>query len=51
VAEQEQINRQLADARPGAFLPNLATSLRNLARLLGEMGRGSEALQAEAIDA
>lgn len=46
------IRRTLAAARPDAFLPNLATSVNNLALRLGELGRREEALTAseEATD-
>ncbi|WP_179953313.1 tetratricopeptide repeat protein [Desulfobotulus mexicanus] len=39
-----EIYRQLAEARPEAFLPNYATSLNNLANHLSELGRREEAL-------
>ncbi len=39
------ILRQLAQARPDAFLPNLATSLNNLANMLSALGRREEALE------
>jgi hypothetical protein len=38
--------RQLAGARPDAFLPDLATSLNNLAIQLGGVGRREDALTA-----
>ncbi len=37
------IYRQLAEARPDAFLPNLATSLNNLADTLSRFNRDAEA--------
>jgi tetratricopeptide (TPR) repeat protein len=37
------IYRELAEARPDAFLPNLATSLRNLADTLSSLNRDAEA--------
>ena len=40
------IRRQLAAARPDAFLPDLAMSLNNLATFLSELGRREEALDA-----
>jgi tetratricopeptide (TPR) repeat protein len=43
-----RISRQLAQARPDAFLPDLAMSLNNLAIMLSDLGRREEALaQAE----
>jgi tetratricopeptide (TPR) repeat protein len=46
--EAVRLCRQLAQARPDAFLPNLATSLNNLANRLSALGRREEALaQAE----
>ncbi len=46
------IRRQLAKARPDAFLPYLATSLNGLGNRLSELGRREEALKAtrEAIE-
>jgi hypothetical protein len=38
-----EIRRQLADARPDAFLPALASSLNNLAKLLFVLNRNAEA--------
>ncbi|MEV0409178.1 hypothetical protein [Actinoallomurus sp. NPDC050550] len=38
--------RRLADARPDAFLPALASSLNNLSNRLGELGRREEGLEA-----
>ncbi len=38
--------RELAAARPDAFRPDLATSLNNLAILLGDLGRREDALTA-----
>ncbi|MER5399312.1 tetratricopeptide repeat protein, partial [Streptomyces sp. NPDC002599] len=51
--EAVTVYRQLADARPDAFLPDLATSLNNLSIDLGELGRREEALAAieEAVTA
>ena len=40
------IRRQLAEARPDAFLPDLATSLNNLSNRLADLGRREEALAA-----
>jgi hypothetical protein len=40
--------RELAQARPDAFLPNLATSLNNLASVLTSLGRTGEANAAQA---
>jgi tetratricopeptide (TPR) repeat protein len=50
--EALDIYRQLAKARPDAFLPDLATSLNNLGNRLSDLGRREEALQAaqEALD-
>jgi len=42
--EAMRLYRQLAEARPGAFLPKLAGALNNLALLLGEMRQRKEAL-------
>src|ERR1700716_3327180 len=44
--------RELAQTRPDAFLPDLATSLNNLSNTLGELGRREEALAAitEAVE-
>jgi hypothetical protein len=48
-----RIYRQLATTQPDAFLPNLATSLRNLGDVLATLGRVAEArkvqIEAEAI--
>ena len=44
--EAAALYRQLAEARPDAFLPDLAASLNNLAIRLGELGRRDEALAA-----
>lgn len=41
------IYRQLAEARPDAFLPDLATSLRVPAYVLNTLGRESEAMKAQ----
>ncbi|MCE9622687.1 MAG: tetratricopeptide repeat protein [Actinomycetia bacterium] len=38
--------RELAEANPAAYLPNLATSLNNLSVRLGELGRREEGLVA-----
>jgi tetratricopeptide (TPR) repeat protein len=46
--EAVRLYRQLAQARPDAFLPYLAGSLNNLATMLSDLGRREEALaQAE----
>ena len=42
--EAVRIYGQLAEARPDAFLPYLATSLNNLATMLSDLGRREEAL-------
>ena len=42
--EAVTIRRQLAEANPAAYLPDLAMSLNNLASRLGEVGRRDEAL-------
>jgi tetratricopeptide (TPR) repeat protein len=42
--EAVRIYGQLAQARPDAFLPDLAMSLNNLATALGDLGRREEAL-------
>ena len=39
-----RLYRQLAQARPDAFLPDLARSLNNLAIMLSDLGRREEAL-------
>jgi tetratricopeptide (TPR) repeat protein len=46
-------DRQLADTRPDAFLPNLARSLNNQSACLSELGRREDALAAieEAVTA
>jgi tetratricopeptide (TPR) repeat protein len=44
--EAATIRRELAAARPDAFLPDLAISLNNQAVYLGELGRREEALEA-----
>lgn len=46
IEEAVAIRRPLADARPDAFLPNLAGSLNNLSNQLSELGRQKEALAA-----
>ena len=43
----EDIYRRLAEARPDAFLPNLAGSLNNLGGDLSRIGRREEAFAAE----
>ena len=43
-----RLYRQLAQARPDAFLPNLAMSLNNLANRLSALGRREEAIEARA---
>ena len=50
--EAVDIRRRLAETRPDAFLPNLATSLNNLGLYLSELGRREEALAAsqEGVD-
>ena len=52
ITEAVQIRRQLAAARPDAYLPDLATSLNNLSVDLGDMGRRQDALEAitEAVE-
>ena len=42
--EAVTIRRQLAEANPTTYLPGLATSVFNLARLLLELGRFQDAL-------
>jgi tetratricopeptide (TPR) repeat protein len=39
-----ELYRQLAQANPAAYLPDLATSLNNLGAMLSELGRREEAL-------
>src|SRR5215831_11371798 len=46
IEEAAGIYRQLAAARPDAFLPNLAMSLNNQSNHLGDLGRRQEALAA-----
>ena len=46
IEEATGIHRQLAAARPDAFLPDLATALNNRSRRLAELGRREEALAA-----
>jgi hypothetical protein len=41
-----QLRRQLAATRPDAFLPDLATSLNNLATFLSNLGQREAALAA-----
>ena len=48
IEEAVTIRRQLADARPDAFLPNLATSLNNLGVILSWLERNAEASAAHA---
>ncbi len=54
MASQEAVDtyRQLAAARPDAFLPDLARSLNNLGAMLSALGRREDALAAsqEAVD-
>ena len=47
-----RVGRQLAEARPDAFLPDLAMSLNNLGLMLRDLGRREDALSAtqEAVD-
>ena len=40
------IYRQLAEAQPNTFLPNVAASLNNQSRRLADLGRREEALAA-----
>jgi hypothetical protein len=42
--EAAEIRRRLAEAAPDAYLPDLASSLNNLAIRLSEVGRRAEAL-------
>ena len=44
--EAVEIYRELSDARPDAFRPNLAASLNNVANRLSDLGRHEEALEA-----
>jgi tetratricopeptide (TPR) repeat protein len=46
IGEAVTTYRQLADARPDAFLPDLAASLNNQSGCLSELGRREEALAA-----
>ena len=46
IEEAVTIHRQLAEARPDAFLPDLATSLNNQSVRLADLGRREEALAA-----
>jgi len=48
IKEAVTIRRQLAADQPGAFLPELASALSNLAHVLETLGRASEARQAQA---
>jgi hypothetical protein len=48
IEEAVAIRRQLAEARPDAFLPGLASSLNNQSNRLGELGRDRDALAATA---
>jgi tetratricopeptide (TPR) repeat protein len=50
--EAVEIYRRLAESRPDAFLPYLATSLNNLGTMLSDLGRREEALAAaqEAVE-
>ena len=43
--EAVAIRRQLAEASPGAYLPDLAASLNNMANALTDVGRRDEALE------
>jgi tetratricopeptide (TPR) repeat protein len=45
-SEAAEICRRLAETRPDAFLPNLASSLNNLGAMLSALGRREEALAA-----
>jgi tetratricopeptide (TPR) repeat protein len=44
--EAAEIHRKLAEARPEAFLPDLAGSLNNLGNRYGELGQREKALEA-----
>jgi len=44
--EAVEISRQLAQQRPDAFRPDLATSLNNLGAMLSNLGRREEAFSA-----
>jgi tetratricopeptide (TPR) repeat protein len=44
--EAVRLNQALAEARPDAFIPDLALSLNNLANRLSDLGRREEALTA-----
>ena len=46
IEEAARIYRQLAQARPDAFLPDLARSLNNQSNRLSDLGRREEALAA-----
>ena len=46
IEEAVALRRQLAEARPDAFTPDLATSLNNLSNRLGDLGRREDALAA-----
>ncbi|WP_030234056.1 tetratricopeptide repeat protein [Streptomyces sp. NRRL S-455] len=46
IEEAVTLYRELAAARPDAFLPDLASSLNNLSVWLGELGRREDALTA-----
>ncbi|QXJ23628.1 tetratricopeptide repeat protein [Actinomadura graeca] len=52
VTEAVEVYRTLAEARPDAFLPDLATSLNNQSGCLSDLGRREEALEAitEAVE-
>ncbi|MFC4068252.1 tetratricopeptide repeat protein, partial [Actinoplanes subglobosus] len=43
--EAVTIYQRLAEANPGAYLPDLAMSLNNLGAMLSELGRRDEALE------
>jgi len=45
--EAVTIRRELGEAKPDRYLPDLAISLNNLGILLAEVGRTSQALKAE----
>jgi tetratricopeptide (TPR) repeat protein len=46
IEEAVQIRRELAAARPDAFLPDLAASLNNQSNALADLGRREDALSA-----
>jgi hypothetical protein len=49
--EAVDIRRRLAQTRPDAFLPDLATSLNNLGGDLSDLGRREDALAARSLSA